>query len=132
MRKANAVVHAQLLDLVLGRSGKAYAHWLKNQAVGFADWIGTAVLDPFRGQANAIRDELPETITVLDVFHVLKLGSIVMIRPAVAFRKARGPAWIRQGPAQRNTAEPAHRDTTPRAETDRKAEHEARRRRSKP
>jgi hypothetical protein len=29
----------------------------------------------FRRYANSIRDELPEAITVLDAFHVVKLGS---------------------------------------------------------
>jgi transposase len=32
----------------------------------------------FRGYANAIRDELPEAITVLDAFHVVKLGSAIV------------------------------------------------------
>jgi transposase len=77
-RDANGVVHARLLDLVPGRTGKVYAHWLKNQAEGFAAGIKTAALDPFRGYANAIRDELPEAITVLDAFHVVKLGSTMV------------------------------------------------------
>jgi transposase len=34
-----------------------------------------AALDPFRGYANAIRDELPDAVAVLDAFHVVKLGS---------------------------------------------------------
>ena len=33
-----------------------------------------AALDPFRGCANAIRDELPEAVAVLDAFHVVRLG----------------------------------------------------------
>ncbi len=75
---ANGFVHARLLDLVEGRSGKAYADWLKDQGTGFAAGIKTAALDPFRGYANAIRDELPEAITVLDAFHVVKLGSAMV------------------------------------------------------
>lgn len=67
-------VHARLLDLVEGRSGKVYADWIKDQGTGFAAAIKVATLDPFRGYANAIRDELPESITVLDAFHVVKLG----------------------------------------------------------
>lgn len=34
-----------------------------------------AALDPFRGYANAIRDELPDAVAVLDAFHVVKLAS---------------------------------------------------------
>ena len=33
-----------------------------------------AALDPFRGYANAIRDELPDAVAVLDAFHVVRLG----------------------------------------------------------
>lgn len=75
---ANGVIHARLLDLVEGRSGKAYADWLKDQGADFAAGIKTAALDPFRGYANAIRDELPEAITVLDAFHVVKLGGAMV------------------------------------------------------
>lgn len=34
----------------------------------------TATLDPFRGYANAIRDELYDATAVLDAFHVVRLG----------------------------------------------------------
>lgn len=77
-RDAHGMVHARLLDLVPGRSGKAYADWLKDRGTGFTAGIKTAALDPFRGYANAIRDELPEAITVLDAFHVVKLGSAMV------------------------------------------------------
>jgi transposase len=68
-RDAHGMVHARLLDLVPGRSGKAYADWLKDRGEEFTAGIKTAALDPFRGYANAIRDELPEAITVLDAFY---------------------------------------------------------------
>ena len=48
-RDAKGVVHARLLDLVPGRSGKAYADWLKDRGVEFHAGIKTAALDPFRG-----------------------------------------------------------------------------------
>ncbi len=35
-------VHAKLLDLVSGRSGKAYASWLKERGPAFASGIRTA------------------------------------------------------------------------------------------
>jgi transposase len=77
-RDAHGVAHARLLDLVPGRSGKAYTDWLKDRGTVFTAGIKTAALDPFRGYANAIRDELPEAITVLDAFHVVKLGSAMV------------------------------------------------------
>ena len=69
---------ARLLDLVKGRTGAAYGNWLTDQGQEFTAGIRTATLDPFHGYANAIRDELPEAITVLDAFHVVKLGGQVI------------------------------------------------------
>jgi transposase len=59
---------------VLGRSGKAYADWLRSRGSAFTAGIGTATLDPFRGYGNAVRDELDDAVAVLDAFHVVRLG----------------------------------------------------------
>jgi transposase len=40
--------------------------------------IKHASLDPFRGYANAIRDELPDAVAVLDAFHVVRPGTQVV------------------------------------------------------
>ena len=77
-RDEHGIVHARLLDLVEGRSGKTYADWLKAQTTEFRAGIKTATLDPFRGYANAIRDELPDAVQVLDAFHVVKLASTMV------------------------------------------------------
>lgn len=71
-------LHARLIDVVPGRSGTAYANWLKVQLPEFIAGIEHAALDPFRGYANAIRDELPDAVAVLDAFHVVKLGTQVV------------------------------------------------------
>jgi transposase len=65
---------ARLLDLVPGRSGKAYADWLSGRGDTFTAGVRTATLDPFRGYSNAIRDELEDATAVLDAFHVVRLG----------------------------------------------------------
>lgn len=77
-RDENGVLHARLLDVVTGRSGTAYADWLKEQTTQFIAGIEHAALDPFRGYANALRDELPDAVAVLDPFHVVKLGTQVV------------------------------------------------------
>ena len=77
-RDAHGCLHARLLDAVVGRSGTAYATWLKAQPDGFTATVEQAALDPFRGYANAIRDELPDAVAVLDAFHVVKLGTQVV------------------------------------------------------
>src|SRR5215213_3812387 len=77
-RDQDGCLHAQLLDAVVGRSGTAYRTWLKAQPQGFTRQVEQAALDPFRGYANAIRDELPEAVAVLDAFHVVRLGTQVV------------------------------------------------------
>jgi len=74
-RDDDGQVHARLLDLVPGRSGTVFAAWLTERSVGFRDGVQVATLDPFRGYANALRDELGEATPVLDAFHVVKLAA---------------------------------------------------------
>ncbi len=74
-RDEHGALQARLLDAVPGRSGTAYADWLREQGLEFTVAVEHAALDPFRGYANPIRDELPDAVAVLDAFHVVKLGS---------------------------------------------------------
>ncbi|GAA2160182.1 hypothetical protein GCM10009826_26950 [Humibacillus xanthopallidus] len=68
------VVKARLLDLVVGRSGPAYAGWLKQRGEAFRGCVEVATLDPFRGYKNAIGDQLQDAVAVLDAFRVVKLA----------------------------------------------------------
>ncbi len=77
-RDQDGRVHARLLDLVPGRSGKAYADWLQQRGEVFTQGVEVATLDPFHGYKNAIDDELQYATAVLDAFHVIKLGSQVV------------------------------------------------------
>jgi len=45
-RDEHGNVHARVLDLVPGRSGKAYGAWLKERGPDFAKGIKVATLDP--------------------------------------------------------------------------------------
>jgi transposase len=74
-RDATGRTRARLLDLVPGRSGAAYADWLKARNDAFRAGIGVATLDPFHGYKNAIDDQLDDAVAVLDAFHVVKLGT---------------------------------------------------------
>jgi hypothetical protein len=58
-----------------GRSGSVYKAWLKAQPDRFIDDIEQAALNPFRGYANAIYDQLPAVVAVPDAFHVVRLGT---------------------------------------------------------
>src|SRR5690606_35179622 len=74
-RDQHGKVRARLLDLVPGRTGKAYADWLKARGQAFRDRVEVATLDPFHGYKNAIDDQLEDAVAVLDAFHVVKLGT---------------------------------------------------------
>ena len=45
---------------------------------GWRDQIGAASLDRYRGHPTAERTRLPETIRVLDAFHVVRLSNHVV------------------------------------------------------
>ncbi len=69
------VVKARLLDLVPGRSGETYKTWLTDRGEAFRAAVEVATLDPFHGYKNAIDDQLDDARSVLDAFHVVKLGT---------------------------------------------------------
>jgi transposase len=69
---------ARLLDLVPGRSGKAYGDWLDARGESFRQGVKEATLDPFHGYKNAIDAHLDDATAVLDAFHVVKLGTMVV------------------------------------------------------
>lgn len=74
-RDKSGKTRARLLDLVPGRSGKAYATWLGERGDTFRKNAKVAALDPFAGYKTAIDDKLQDATAVLDAFHVVKLGT---------------------------------------------------------
>lgn len=74
-RDKHGKTRARLLDLVPGRSGKAYKDWLHARDSTFRDGVQVAALDPFAGYKSAIDDTLEDAVAVLDAFHVVKLGT---------------------------------------------------------
>lgn len=65
---------ARLLDLVPGRSGKAYRDWLDERGDEFRKRVEIATLDLFQGYKNAIDDQHEDATCVLDAFHIVKLA----------------------------------------------------------
>ena len=49
-----------------------------SQPDGFVAGVEHTALDPFGGYANAIRDGLPDTVAVLEAFHVVRVGTQVL------------------------------------------------------
>ena len=76
--RGELVVKARLLDLVPGRTGETYKTWLKDRGEPFRAGVEVATLDPFHGYKNAIDDQLEDTRSVLDAFHVVKLATQVV------------------------------------------------------
>lgn len=74
-RDENGNTRARLLDLVPGRSCKAYKDWLNQRGESFRNNVKVAALDPFAGYKSAIDDQLEDATAVLDAFHVVKLGT---------------------------------------------------------
>lgn len=74
-RDKHGKTRARLLDLVPGRSGKAYKDWLDDRGGAFRKNVQVAALDPFAGYKTAIDDKLDDATAVLDAFHVVKLGT---------------------------------------------------------
>ncbi len=66
---------SQLLDVVLGRSGRVLGEWLDARPPWWRDQIAVAAIDPFRGYANALRSRLPDATLVVDHFHAVKLAN---------------------------------------------------------
>lgn len=77
-RDGRGRVRARLLDLVPGRSKKAYQDWLSARGETFRQNVQVAALDPFAGYKSAIDDQLEDAVAVLDAFHVVKLGTQVV------------------------------------------------------
>jgi transposase len=65
---------ARLLDVVEGRSGPVLAAWLADRDQAWRAGIATASLDPFRGYATALSNQLPGAVRVLDPFHVVRVA----------------------------------------------------------
>ena len=63
-----------------------FAAWLKDRTAEFRDGVQVATLDPFRGYANALRDELGEATPVLDAFY----ADVLVMPMWVAFVLFRG------------------------------------------
>lgn len=69
---------ARLLDLIPGRSGKAYGDWLEERGPASRGKVKEATLDPFHGYKNAIDEHLEDATAILDAFHVVKLGTAAL------------------------------------------------------
>ena len=65
---------ARLLDMVEGRSKAAFKQWLADRPQAWRDAVEVVAMDGFTGFKTAVGEELPDAVTVMDPFHVVRLG----------------------------------------------------------
>jgi transposase len=65
---------ARLLDMVEGRSKKAFQDWLADRPKQWRDGVEVVAMDGFSGFKTATAEELPDAATVMDPFHVVRLA----------------------------------------------------------
>jgi transposase len=65
---------ARLLDMLEGRSKKAFQQWLADRPPQWRDHVEVVAMDGFSGFKTAATEELPDAVTVMDPFHVVRLA----------------------------------------------------------
>ena len=65
---------SRLLDMIPGRSKQVFKTWLASQPHTWRSRIEIVAMDGFTGFKSATAEELPDTTTVMDPFHVVHLA----------------------------------------------------------
>src|SRR5690606_28744938 len=65
---------SRLLDIVEGRSKKAFKTWLAAQSQAFRHGIEDIAMNGFAGYKSAAAEEQPDAVPVMDPFHVVALA----------------------------------------------------------
>ncbi len=65
---------ARLLDMVEGRSKRAFKTWLAERPQVWRDGVEVVAMDGFTGFKTAATEELPDAVAVMDPFHVVRLA----------------------------------------------------------
>ncbi|MFT9774245.1 ISL3 family transposase [Brevibacterium casei] len=71
---------ARLLDMVEGRSKAAFKTWLADRDDAFRDAVEVVAMDGFTGLKTAAAEEIPDAVTVMDPFHVVRLAGDALDR----------------------------------------------------
>jgi transposase len=74
----NGTGPARLLDMVEGRSKKAFKTWLADREQSFRDTVAVVAMDGFTGFKTATTEELPDAVAVMDPFHAVRLAAEAM------------------------------------------------------
>ena len=71
---------ARLLDMVAGRSKRAFKTWLADRPQAWRDALEVVAMDGFTGFKTATTEELPDAVAVMDPFHVVRLAGDALDR----------------------------------------------------
>jgi transposase len=71
---------ARLPGMVQGRSKQAFKTWLRQRPKDWRDGIEVVAMDGFTGFKTATTEELPDAVTVMDPFHVVRLAGDALDR----------------------------------------------------
>jgi Transposase and inactivated derivatives len=71
---------ARLLDMVEGRSKRAFKQWLTDRPQAWRDAVEVVAMDGFTGFKTATTEELPDAVAVMDPFHVVRLAGDALDR----------------------------------------------------
>jgi transposase len=71
---------ARLLDMVEGRSKRAFKTWLTERQESWRAGLEVVAMDGFTGFKTATTEELPDAVTVMDPFHVVRLAGDALDR----------------------------------------------------
>ena len=71
---------SRLLDMVEGRSKKAFSGWLQARTEAWRQHIEVVAMDGFTGYKTAAAERVPDAISVMDPFHVIHLAGDALDR----------------------------------------------------
>src|SRR3954463_15111770 len=71
---------ARLLDMIEGRSKQAFTQWVSQRPQQWRDAVEVVAMDGFTGFKTATTEELPEAVSVMDPFHVVRLAGQALDR----------------------------------------------------
>ncbi|GGA09577.1 ISL3 family transposase [Sediminivirga luteola] len=85
---------SRLLDMVEGRSKAMFKTWLAERPQHWRDGVEVVAMDGFTGFKTAASEELPDAVTVMDPFHVIRLAGDAL---DVCRRRVQRDAFGRRG-----------------------------------
>jgi len=71
---------SRLLDMVEGRSKKAFKQWLAGRPEAWRKGLEVVATDGFTGFKTATTEELPDAVAVMDPFHAVRLAGDALDR----------------------------------------------------